>query len=124
MEYNFDENNLLFTKFIENSIFTERQIQIIYRIKNKEGRIKEISSGAYYREVKQSKIKIKRLFYSIMLMNLLNIVNHEQLLTLNSVISKISILSDKNHNYDKYHDKDILYMFKVIEELIDRMIYL
>ncbi len=61
MNNNKIENNLLLLKIIENSAFTERQIQIIYNIYNREERLKEITSGAYYREVKQCKNKIRKI---------------------------------------------------------------
>ena len=46
MNNNQVENNLLLLKIVENSAFTERQIQIIYNIYNREERLKEITSGA------------------------------------------------------------------------------
>ncbi len=55
---------------------------------------------------------------------MLDIINNEQLMTLNSLIDKITILSDKYHDNDKYHDKDIKSVLKVIEQLINKMIYL
>lgn len=114
-----DINNLLISKFIENSLFTSRQIQIIYKIKKKEKKIEGISSGAYYREVKQSKTKLAKLIYSILLLNLLGIINTDQIITLESILSKLNAL---DYNHDVYHDKDLLRVMNVIEDLIERMI--
>ncbi len=84
------KNSLLLEKIIEKSTFTNRQIQIIYNIQNKEGRLEEISSGAYYREVKQCKNKLRKLFYSIVLLNLMEILDKEQLITLTSIVDKLN----------------------------------
>lgn len=114
-----DVNNLLLNKFIENSLFTKRQIQIIYKIYNREERLKDISSGAYYREVKQCKDKIRKLYYSIILLNLIGVLNSEQLTTLNSLISKLDMLKD-NHNM--HHNNASKPVINIIEKLLDKMI--
>ncbi len=119
MNNNKIENNLLLLKIIENSTFTGRQIQIIYNIYNREERLKEITSGAYYREVKQCKNKIKKLYYSFILLNLLDIFNNEQLLTLNSVIDKLYRLQN---NHEKYHENNIEAVMNIIDQMIDKML--
>jgi hypothetical protein len=115
------QNNLLLMKIIENSTFTGRQIQIIYKIYNKEERLKDISSGAYYREVKQCKIKLRKFYYSILLLNLIGIINSEQLITINSIINKLSLIKN---NHDKYHDKNIEPVINIIEQLLDKLLLL
>jgi len=119
MENKEDINNLFISKLIEKSLFTNRQIQIIYNFKNKEKRPKEISSGAYYREVKQSKTKLRKLFYSILLLNLIKVMNDNQTTTLNSILDKLRTLEENN---TKYQDKEINNVINVIEDLINRMI--
>jgi hypothetical protein len=119
MENKEDINNIFLSKLVEKSLFTNRQIQIIYNFKNKEKRLKEISSGAYYREVKQSKIKLRKLFYSIILLNLINAINNDQVIAINSILDKLRILE---HNHIKYRDKEINRVINVIEDLINRII--
>ncbi len=119
MDNNNNVNNLLLDKFIENSSFTKRQIQIIYKIHNREARLKEISSGAYYREVKQCKAKIRKLYYSIIVLNLMGILNGEQLTTIDSIVHKLDILKD-NHNI--HHNNASDPVIDIIEKLLDRMI--
>ena len=114
-------NNLLLNKFIENSSFTKRQIQIIYKVYNREERLKDISSGAYYREVKQCKDKIRKLYYSIILLNLIGVINSEQLTTLNLLIQKLDMLKD-NHNM--HHNNATEPVINIIEKLLDKMILL
>ncbi|MBA3750457.1 MAG: hypothetical protein H0X03_06120 [Nitrosopumilus sp.] len=119
MSNNNNQNNSVLMKIIENSTFTERQIQIIYKIYNKEERLKDISSGAYYREVKQCKNKLRKLYYSIILLNLIGILNNEQLITINSIIDKLSLIKN---NHDKYHDKHVESVMNIIEQLLNKLL--
>ena len=121
MSNNNNIDNLLLNKFIENSSFTKRQIQIIYKIYNREERLKDISSGAYYREVKQCKDKIRKLYYSILILNLIGVINIEQLTTLNSLIHKLDKLKD---NHIIHHNNTTEPVIHIIEKLLDKMILL
>lgn len=86
---------------------------------NKEERVKEISSGAYYRELKQSKVKLRRIFYSIVLLNILGITDKEQIMILNTIVNNLRIL---NNTHDEYHGNEINRVMNIIEELINKMI--
>ncbi len=122
MSNNNIQKSLLFLKIIEKSTFTNRQIQIIYNIHNKESKPKGITSGAYYREVKQCKAKIRRLYYSLILLGLMGIINNEQLITLNLVVERIYKLKDNNQ--DIHHDVSINPVINIIEQVLDKMIIL
>jgi hypothetical protein len=112
-------NNLLLLEIIENSIFTKRQIQIIYKIFNNEERLKEISSGAYYREVKQCKNKIRKLYYSIILLRLLNILDEEKLVVLNAIVDKLYALENHHDIYHKNNQKSVI---NIVEQVLDRIL--
>lgn len=114
-------NNMLFFKLIENSIFTYRQIQIIYNFSIHSKRSNEISSGAYYRQVQQTRMKLKKICYSIMLLNLLNLLNTNQLSALTSIIDQLRLLND---NHEKYHKEDITNVMDVIDEMVNKVINL
>ncbi len=116
------QKNLLFLKIVEKSTFTNRQIQIIHNICNKENRLEGISSGAYYREVKQCKDKVRRLYYSLILLGLMDIINNEQLITLNMAVEKLHKLKDNNQ--DIHHDVSLDSVMKIIEQMLDKMILL
>ena len=120
MSNNNIQKNLLFSKIIEKSTFTNRQIQIIHNIHNKESRPKEISSGAYYREIKQCKAKIRRLYYSLILLGLMGIINNEQLITLNLALERLYKLKDNNQ--DIHHDISLNPVIDIIERMLDKMI--
>jgi hypothetical protein len=114
-------NNSLFLNLVENSIFTRKQIQIIYITSRKAKRLMNISSGAYYREVKQSKSKIYKLIYSLILLELLNVIDHDQLILMTSIVEQLKELQ-KNHK--DYHTKDLQPIVNVIEEMILRSVRL
>jgi|SRR3982750_2577799 hypothetical protein len=116
------QKNSLFLKIIEKSTFTNRQIQIIHNIYNRENRPKGISSGAYYREVKQCKAKIRRLYYSIIILGLMDIINNEQLITLNLAVERLYKLKDNSQ--DIHHDISISSVIGIIEQMLDKMILL
>jgi hypothetical protein len=122
MSNNNIQKNLLFLKIVEKSTFTTRQIQIIHNVYNKENRLEGISSGAYYREVKQCKEKIRRLYYSLILLGLMDIINKEQLITLNLAVEKIYKLKDNTQ--DRHHDVSPNAVIDIIEQMLDKMILL
>lgn len=114
-----DINNLLILKILKNSSFTERQMQIIYNIKSGQKRPMNLSSGAFYREAKQSKDKIKKNLYSLLLMQILGIIDKEQIFAFLSVIDRLNLATD-NHNIN--HNKEASSVINVIEQLITKMI--
>ena len=113
-------NNLLISKIIENSLFTNKQMQIIYNIYNNEKKPNDITSGAYYREVKQCRHKIRKLYYTFILLNLLNIIKDEQIDIINLIINKLNKLND---NHDKYHDNDLKNMINIIDQLLNKILF-
>ena len=121
MSLNGFENITIINKLIENSIFTSKQIEIIYNNKKIEKNPINISRGAYYRQVKQSKTKIKRLYYSIILLSTLDVIKEEHISILTAITAKISILFDES-NHKKYHSKDVGDVITVMEEMINRLI--
>ena len=69
--------NIIIQKIIKKSLFTERQIEIILKKKRMldDGFSLNITKGAYYRQVVQSRKKIEGLFYSIILLQGLDVIS-------------------------------------------------
>ena len=109
----------LLINIIENSIFTKRQIQIIYNINNKQKKPLNITSGAFYREKRQCKNKIKKIYFSIIILILMDILKDEHIHTLISIADKILQLVN---NYSEHHDNNVIPVMKIIEELINKML--
>ncbi len=78
-------NNII-RNIIKKSLFTERQIEIILNQKNLSQNKFNITKGAYYRQVSQSRHKLMALLYSIVLLHGLGILLPDD----NDVMSKLS----------------------------------
>ena len=78
-------NNII-QQIIKKSLFTERQIEIILNQKDLLNSKFNITKGAYYRQVGQSRDKLIALFYSIILLRGLGILLPNDI----DVISKLS----------------------------------
>jgi len=72
--------NIIIQKIIKKSLFTERQIEIILKKKRMlDGDFSlNITKGAYYRQVVQSRKKIEGLYYSIILLQGLDVISLDE----------------------------------------------
>jgi len=69
--------NTIIREIIKKSLFTERQIEIILKKKRMldDDFSLNITKGAYYRQVVQSRKKIEGLYYSIILLQGLDVIS-------------------------------------------------
>jgi hypothetical protein len=112
--YNFNS----FYRYINvNSLFTARQIDIISRRLEQGGTIENISSGAYYRQVKQCRTKIIRLLYSIILLKCIGALDHETFLVIEKIASQIEVILAQNMS-DNSRAESVI---SVIDQLVKRM---
>lgn len=86
VEFKKSNFNNIIQQIIKKSLFTERQIEIILNQKDLLNSKFNISKGAYYRQVGQSRDKLIALFYSITLLQGLGILLPDDI----DVISKLS----------------------------------
>jgi len=95
MENN-DLNYTVFLKhFIVNSIFTEKQISIIYNKMSKGKPNQNMTSGAYYRQLGQCRTKIRKAVYTLLLLRLLNVVDTETFSTLDQLNNQSNVILKK-----------------------------
>jgi len=113
-EYNF---NSFYRHIIVNSLFTTRQIDIISRRLENRGIIENISSGAYYRQVNQSRTKIVRLLYSIILLKSVGVLDQETFFAIEKMASQIRVMLDQKAS-DNSRTEGVI---SVIEQLVKRM---
>ncbi len=85
----------IFNHFIENSIFTKKQTSIIYNKILHEKRARNISAGAYYRQLGQCRNKVKRTVYTLLLLRLLNVVDVETFAILNQLNDQLNVILNK-----------------------------
>ena len=105
-------NNII-QKIIKKSLFTERQIEIILNQRDLLDSSFGITRGAYYRQVSQSKEKLIRLFYSIIVLRGLGILLPDDI----DVISKLSDQISVINNSDVFPERE-----DEVISVIDRVI--
>jgi hypothetical protein len=114
------EFNQLLDSLIQKNLFTKRQITIIYNKTNKENFEYKISSGAYYRQVKQCKNKYQQLIYTVLLLRILNIIDNDKLNTIETIVKQIVNISQLNqhHNTNITISNDII---NVMDQIIKKI---
>ena len=111
------EFNEILEQLIKNSSFTRKQISIIYNKTKKRKMRKTISSGAYYRQVQQCQNKIDVFFYTIILFKILNVLDKNNLLVLDTIVQQLSTISQNHENHN-----DEIIVPKNITNLINQII--
>lgn len=81
--------------FIVNSILTEKQTAIIYNKTIKSKPSKKMTSGAYYRQLRQCRTKIRRIVYTVLLLRLLSVLDTETFSVLDQLNNQLSVMLNK-----------------------------
>jgi hypothetical protein len=113
-------SSALYAYLVANSLFTPRQLSII--LKQLEGGAKpeKMSSGAYYRQVKQCRKKVLSVLYSMMLLQSMGIVHVEASLTLDKLSEQLAVIfaSESSDALSKLNVDEVI---SVINEVIKRV---
>lgn len=117
MNTNKQNFNIFREYIIENSLFTKRQFSIILKGLNKMDFQENISSGAYYRQIKQCRRKIIRILYSIIMLEYIEAIDPQTLDVLNRVSTQLDIMLQESHS-DTESTKlnDVIHMLSAITE--------
>jgi hypothetical protein len=110
----------IYSHIIENSLFTNRQIDIICKKLKNIDRPTNMTAGAYYRQIKQCKKKVTRLLYSLLLLRSLNMVDTQTLFAIERLSEQLTVIfSNKNSDISQsYQSNSVTF---AIDELIKRM---
>ena len=94
----FDNSNFnnIIRQIIKKSLFTERQIQIILNRKNLSEFDFDISKGAYFRQVGQSRDKLMGLYYSIVLLRGLGVLLPDDVDVISRLAEQVSVIKDSD----------------------------
>lgn len=113
-------SNALYAYIVANSLFTPRQLSIISNQLGGGGKPEKISSGAYYRQVKQCRKKVISVIYSMMLLQSIGIVQPEALTTLNKLAERLAVIfaSENSDGMSRLNVDDVI---SVINEVIKRV---
>lgn len=121
VDYPNSKSNNFYEEFQRRSLFTERQISIIYNRVVKQSSHENISAGAYYRQVKQCRIKIKSVLYSILLLRLCGALDREAMITLDKIALQLNVMSQALGHSDITAGQTVKDVSTVVGKLIDTM---
>ena len=107
-------NNII-QKIIKKSLFTERQIEIILNQRDLLDSSFGICRGAYYRQVSQSREKLVKLFYSIIVLRGLGILLPDDIDVISKLSDQISVINDSDV-FPEREDEVISVIDKVIRQ--------
>jgi len=109
--------NIIIREIIKKSLFTERQIEIILKQKKVLDVEFGVSRGAYYRQLAQSRSKIESVYYTLILLQALDVI-----LTSSDVISRlaeqVNVMKDGSFTPEN-EDQIIDVIQKTVKQLVD-----
>jgi hypothetical protein len=82
----------IYAYLVANSLFTPRQLSIISKQLEGGGKPEEISSGAYYRQIKQCRRKIFSVLYSMVLLQSTGVIHPEASSTLRKLAEQLAVI--------------------------------
>ena len=115
------KSNNFYEEFHRKSLFTDRQISIIYNRITKQSSRENISAGAYYRQVKQCRIKIKSVLYSILLLRLCGALDREAMISLDKIARQLDVMSQALGHSDTTAGRTVQDVSTIVGKLIDTM---
>jgi hypothetical protein len=113
-------SNNLYRYLIANSLFTPRQLSIISKRLQGAKPMQEISSGAYYRQIKQCRYKVNRVLYSMILLQSTGVVEPEASSALGRLAEQLGVIfsSEGSDVASRLSVDDVT---SVIDQLVKRM---
>jgi hypothetical protein len=114
-------SNTVYTYLLANSLFTPRQLSIISKRLQGGGKTEKISSGAYYRQVKQCRKKVLSVLYSMILLQSTGIVQLETSATLSRLAEQLAVIFASEGSSDVTSRLNVNDVISVIDEVVKRM---
>lgn len=114
-------SSTFYTHIVANSLFTPRQLSIILKQLGGGGKPEKITSGAYYRQVKQCRKKVISVLYSMMLLQSMGVIQQEAPATLNKLAEQSAVIFASEGSSDATPRLNVNDVIPVINEVIKRM---
>lgn len=113
-------SNTLYAYLVANSLFTPRQLSIISKKMQGGDRAQNISSGAYYRQVKQCRDKVNAVLYSMVLLQSTGVVQPEASSAFGRLAEQLGVIfaSEGSDAASRLNVNDVI---SVIDQLVKRM---
>ncbi|WOV93667.1 MAG: hypothetical protein R1F52_03290 [Candidatus Nitrosoabyssus spongiisocia] len=103
-------------EIIEKSLFTERQIEIILKQRHMSDMEFNVTRGAYYRQVQQSQEKLEGLYYSMILLRGLDLIDDEHYKVVTKLGKHIDVILDSDIFNERERD-----VGKMIDEVVQKL---
>jgi len=114
---------------IKNSILTYAQISLISKRLNNDRSRGYRTAGSYYRQLKQCKMKIRRIIYTIILLKILNVFDDNIDASLEQVVERLDEFiklsdshDDKYISHVDYHQMNVSSMLSMLDTIINRLV--
>lgn len=101
---------------IENSLLTEKQLDIISKRLKGERHVQNRSRGAYYRLLEQGRAKIRGIIYSVLLLELMGLLDEQGKQVLDRLVKQIAVTQDSD--IDEWTARDVI---RVMDEVVRRL---
>lgn len=115
------KSSSLLNHFVANSLFTPKQMSIILKRLQGSGRAPNISSGAYYRQVRQSRGKAIAVLYSAILLQSTGALQPEALSALGRLADQLSVIFAPEGSSDVLDQARLEDVISVMDTLVRRV---
>jgi hypothetical protein len=86
------DSNQLFSRVVANSLFTNKQTAIMYNRLQGGARPPDMTSGAYFRQVKQCEDKVQAVLYSAVLLQSTDVLEAQSLTALGHLSEQVRVI--------------------------------
>ncbi|MFZ0695856.1 MAG: hypothetical protein WAM88_01815 [Nitrososphaeraceae archaeon] len=121
MKQSNSNSDAFYREIIKKSLFTDRQISIIYKRVKSHSAVENISPGAYYRQLKQCRLKIKATLYSILLLRLCGALDNQAMVALERITTQLDVMSQASEPRDFSGDRMDQDVALLVQKLVDTM---
>lgn len=119
-----ENSNLNYTSilnhFVVNSILTEKQTSIIYNKIMKSKPSKKMTSGAYYRQLGQCRMKIRKIVYTLLLLRLFSVLDVGTFSVLDRLNNQLNVMLDKPS--DEIDTTKLSNVISLVDDVIAKLI--
>lgn len=119
-----ENSNLNYTSilnhFVVNSILTEKQTSIIYNKIMKSKPSKKMTSGAYYRQLGQCRMKIRKIVYTLLLLRLFSVLDVGTFSVLDQLNNQLNVMLDKPS--DEIDTTKLSNVISLVDDVIAKLI--
>lgn len=121
MKQSNSNSDAFYREIIKKSLFTDRQISIIYKRIKSHSAVENISPGAYYRQLKQCRLKIKATLYSILLLRLCGALDNQAMVALERITTQLDVMSQVSEPRDFSGERMGQDVALLVQKLVDTM---